>query len=285
MPYLSRLFDTTTGPAIHVATAGAGASPMIFLHGIGRRGSTFQPLLPWLAERWLLHFVDHRGHGRSDRANAYLVADYLADLLEIVARLGERSAVLYGHSLGALVAALVAAKKPNLVRAVVLEDPPSPAFLGNLSQSAYHSTFEAMRRAAGQIGTSTAIIARQLAEAKIQQTDGSTILLGELRDPVSLRFSASCLREVDPTVYDPLLAGRWLEGIDWWSEVAKIRCPALLLHGDVSAGGMLPTEDALRIEQLIPDLTRMHLKGAGHVLHWQYTGTVANHLIAFLDSL
>lgn len=285
MPFLSRRLETKQGPALHVATVGAGSQSIVFLHGIGRRGSTFQPMLPWLSERWFVHLVDHRGHGKSDRGKSYLVADYLADTTEILSRLGEKSVLLYGHSLGALVAAMVAGQLPDRVRAVVLEDPPSPAFLANLKQSVYCSTFEAMHRAAGQSDTSVTVLARQLADSLIRQPDGSTIRLGDLRDPVSLRFSASCLRDVDPAVYEPLLAGRWLDGIDWWDAVRTIRCPVLLLHGDVPAGGMLPTEDAARIADCVPDLTRMHLKGAGHVLHWQHTGTVANHLLAFLDSL
>ncbi len=285
MPFLSRRLDSAQGPALHVATVGTGAQPIVFFHGVGRRGSTFQPLLPWLTECGLVHLVDHRGHGKSERGKQYLVADYLADAMEILPRLGDRPAVLYGHSLGALVVSMLAAQLPERVRAVVIEDPPSPEFLANLRQSAYYSTFEAMRRAAGQTGTSTSIVARQLAESIIRQPDGSTVRLGDLRDPVSLRFSAACLREVDPAVYEPLLAGRWLDGIDWWERIASIRCPVLLLHGDVSAGGMLPAEDAVRLADCVPDLTRMHLKGAGHVLHWQHTGTIANHLHAFFDSL
>lgn len=285
MPFLSRRLDSARGPALHVATVGTGAVPIVFLHGIGRRGSTFQPLLPWLTECGLVHLVDQRGHGKSGRGKQYLVADYLADAMEILPRLGDRPAVLYGHSLGALVVALLAAQLPERVRAVVLEDPPSPDFLEKLGQSAYYSTFEAMRRAAGHAGASTSIVARQLAESIIRQPDGSTARLGDLRDPVSLRFSAACLREVDPAVYEPLLAGRWLDDIDWWERVASICCPVLLLHGDVSNGGMLPVEDAVRLADCLPDLTRMHLTGAGHVLHWQHTGTVANHLLAFLDSL
>ena len=193
--------------------------------------------------------------------------------------------MLYGHSLGSLVAALVTAEMPEVVRAVILEDPPSPGFLANLAQSAYLSTFQVMRRFAGPTDQTVGVIAHRLAESTIETPDGSTVRLGDLRDPVSLRFSAACLREVDPAVYDPLLEGRWLDGLDWWERIATIRCPVLLLHGDVSAGGMLPAADAVRMSRTVDDLTAMHLKGAGHVLHWQHTGTVANHLLAFLESL
>lgn len=285
MPLLSRRFDTSPGPSLHVATAGTGARPIALFHGVGRRGSTFAPLMPWLAENWLVHLPDHRGHGESDTAPSYLVADYFADAVACLDRLGERPAVLYGHSLGALVAALLAAERPDRVRAVVLEDPPSPGFLANLNQSSYYSTFEAMRRCAGQTGTATAIVARQLAESNIRQPDGSTVRLGELRDAVSLRFAASCLHDVDPAVYVPLIEGHWLFGLDWWERVSAIRCPTLLLHGDVAAGGMLPQADAAELARRIPDLTAMHLAGAGHVLHWQCTAAVANHLTAFLESL
>lgn len=285
MPFLSRRLTIANGPTIHVASAGSASDAIVFLHGVGRRWPTFLPIVPVLAERWRIDGVDQRGHGESDRADHYLVADYFRDAVAAVKQLAGRPVVLYGHSLGALVAAMVAAELPDLVRAVVLEDPPSPGFLDDLNQTAYQSTFRVMQANAGPTDASIDIVAKRLADAIIERPDGSTVRLGELRDAVSLRFAARCLRDVDPAVYDPLLQGRWLEGLDWWRRVSAIRCPALLLHGDVAAGGMLPESDAAEIARRIPDLTAMHLAGAGHVLHWQCTAAVVNHLTAFLESL
>ncbi len=288
MPFLSRRLEFPRGPAIHVASVGDGA-PFVFLHGVGRRGSTFQPLLPWLAEKWRVHLADHRGHGESDRAPSYLVSNYLADAVQVVETLADVPVVLYGHSLGALVAALVAAEKPDLVRAAILEDPPSSDFLANLQRTDYDSVFRIMARHAGPGMEapyfSVRETARSLADSLVKRPDGSTVRFGDLRDPASIRFLASCLAHVDPAVYEPLLLGHWLEGLDWWSATWKIRCPVLLLHGDLAAGGMLPADDAERLKTNIDDLTAMPFKGAGHVLHWQHTGAVANHLLAFLESL
>lgn len=285
MPFLSRRLTIANGPTLKVASTGSASDAIVFLHGVGRRWPTFLPLVPALAERWRIDGIDQRGHGDSDRADRYLVADYFRDAVEVVKQLADRPVVFYGHSLGALVAAMVASELPDRVRAVVLEDPPSPGFLESLHQSAYRSTFRVMQANAGPTGAGIEIVAKRLADSIIERPDGSTVRLGQLRDAVSLRFAARCLRDVDPAVYDPLHQGRWLEGLDWWQRISAIRCPTLLLHGDVAAGGMLPESDATELERRITDLTAMHLAGAGHVLHWQHTAAVANHLTAFLESL
>ena len=54
--------------------------------------------------------------------------DYARDAAAVLRSLRE-PAVVCGHSLGALVAGVVAAQLPERVRAVVLEDPPAPSVL------------------------------------------------------------------------------------------------------------------------------------------------------------
>ena len=68
--------------------------------------------------------MDFRGHGESDRApGTYRLEDYVADALSVLERLGQ-PAQLVGHSLGGAVAWTVAQRRPELVRAAFLEDPP-----------------------------------------------------------------------------------------------------------------------------------------------------------------
>src|SRR5947209_2019741 len=178
------------------------------LHGVGRRGVDFLPLVPALATRWHLHLIDHRGHGRSGRApGRYRVVDHMEDALAILTWL-DRPAVLLGHSLGALVAAGVAAARPELVKAVILEDPPSDGFLARLRDTPYHATFEAMRRLA-ESNRDVGEVARELGETIVPTATGPATL-SALRDAGSRRFIARCLADVDGDVFTPALEGRWI---------------------------------------------------------------------------
>src|SRR5688572_4782194 len=118
--FATSFFDA--GPVrLHVAAGPRHGPPLLMLHGVLRAWTDFAP-------RWQLFALDHRGHGESARAERYLVVDYAADAVALV-RDRLPGVVLYGHSLGALAAVAVAAELPDLVRAVILEDPPAPSFL------------------------------------------------------------------------------------------------------------------------------------------------------------
>jgi pimeloyl-ACP methyl ester carboxylesterase len=210
--------------------------------------------------------------------------DHVDDVLAVLAWLG-RPTVLYGHSLGALVAAAVATKRPELVRAVVLEDPPSNAFLGRLSETPYYPTFVAMRRLAGP-GKDVAAVARELGETFVPTLDGSrTVRLADVRDPCALRFLARCLADVDGDVFTPALEGRWTTGYDEHTIWRSMSCPVLLLRGDPALGGMLPAADADVMSSLVPDLVRIDVPGVGHLIHAMAADVTVRHMLNFLESV
>jgi len=277
-------FDLTDGPVpLHVTAGPANGPPLVMFHGVGRRGIDFLPLVPALATRWHLHLIDHRGHGGSARApGRYRVVDHIEDALTVLNWLG-RPAVLFGHSLGALVAAGTAAARPELVRAVVLEDPPSSGFLARLPETPYHATFVAMRRLAGS-NRDVASVAWDLGETLIPSA-GGPVKLATLRDGCALRFIARCLADADGDVFTPALEGRWLTGYDESAVWRAVTCPALLLRGDPAAGGMLPATDADEMGNLISDLTRIDLAGAGHLIHGTATELAVRYVLSFLESL
>ena len=64
-----------------------------------------------------------------------------------------------------------------------------------------------------------------------------------------------------------------------------VRCPALLMRGDVSRGGMLSEEDAASLAALLHDPVRLDFPTAGHLLHWQVRSELAGLAGAFLESL
>ena len=268
------------GPHALNAAIGPDHGPLVvLLHGVVRRWQDFAPVLTSLAGRNRVIAVDHRGHGGSARADRYLVADYIADAAALVGSL-EAPAVVIGHSLGALVALGVAAAVPGKVRAIVLEDPPSANFLARIDDTPYAAQWRAMQSLCGRSRTMRDVA---LALAEVRLPGG--LRMGDLRDAASLRFLARCLRDLDAAVLTPVLEKRWLDGFDPVVAAAQVRCPALVLVGDVAVGGMLPPDDAAALEGALADPVRVNLPAVGHQIHALcpelYLRTTSN----FLESL
>ncbi|RLS36216.1 MAG: alpha/beta hydrolase [Planctomycetota bacterium] len=265
--------------------AEAGSQPpLLLLHGVSRCRHTFAPLFPWLVPRLSLLAYDHRGHGDSQHAVGYRVVDYAADCISVVSRMQSR-VILYGHSLGALVALATAAALPEKIAGLVLEDPPGPAFLATVDRSPYAALFTLYQTHAGST-LAVGELAARLAAAAIPAGSGTEpTTFGATRDLASIRFTAACLKSLDPATMDPLLAGAWLEGIDWPAVLRGVTCPALVLRADPARGGMLPDGDFLALRETLPDITAIDLTGIGHNAVGQQPDIVPKYVIPFLETL
>src|SRR4051812_18827608 len=98
--------------------------PLIMLHGLAARWQLFMPLIPALSQDWHIYALDLRGHGSSGRSaeGKYTLEEYTADTEAFLTQVVKEPAVLYGHSLGGWAAMEVAARHPELVRAVIVGD-------------------------------------------------------------------------------------------------------------------------------------------------------------------
>lgn len=143
---------------------GSGPS-LLLLHGVTRCGEDWQPLMPALSAHWKVITVDQRGHGESPRGRGYLVADYIADAVRLVRDELSTPLVIFGHSLGAMVAAAVAAELPQWVRGIVLEDPPFHTMGNRITGSLWQSQFIGMQEVARRSG-SIVIVAATSGSAK-----------------------------------------------------------------------------------------------------------------------
>lgn len=274
------------GLDLNFATGPRNGPALVFLHGVTRRWQSFVPLIPALSTRWHVHALDHRGHGHSSRAKfGYLVRDFVHDAVAFVQKQVQGPVVLYGHSLGAMVAAGVAAELPQQVQGVVLEDPPFETMGPRISQSGLLSYFAGVQPFA-ESTLPVGALARQLAEIPLT-TPGKagSIRLGDTRDMASLRFTARCLKQLHRDVLLPIVAGRWLEGFDWAAAASKIQCPVLLMQADQTVGGMLTDDDAAEAERLMLDCVRVRLPRVGHLIHWLQTDTCLRLVNSFLESL
>jgi pimeloyl-ACP methyl ester carboxylesterase len=103
----------------------ARAPVVLCLHGLMRTGRDFEELAPHLAARYRVLVPDVRGRGRSARDhdfNNYTIPVYLQDVLALLAGLGAPRVSIVGTSMGGLMAMVLAATQPEVVRGIVLND-------------------------------------------------------------------------------------------------------------------------------------------------------------------
>lgn len=265
-------------PAIASAESRPDGPPVVLFHGVTRCRDDWKSVLPDLARTdrarpWRVIAVDHRGHGDSARSDRYLVADYVADAVRLVRDEIAQPVVLLGHSLGAMVAAAVAAALPDVVKGAVLEDPPFHGMGTRIHGTAWQAQFVGVQ-AAGRRGGSVDELAAMLAEIELTVAGGGTVRLGSIRDAATLRWSAACLARLDPEVLTPVIAGRWLDGYDPAEIAGRISCPVVLLHADPRAGGGLADDEAAEFAATARRCRVERFPGSGHLLHWQHPDAI-----------
>lgn len=253
-------------PALRYAEGPAEGPTLLLLHGVTRCWRDWQPILPGLIRDWRIIGLDQRGHGGSGRGTSYLVADYVADAVRFVREEMAAPLVILGHSLGAMVAAGVAAEVPELVRGIMLEDPPFHTMGNRIAATAWQAQFAGMHEAARRGGT-VGELADALADIRLPAPGGAFRRLGDTRDRASLLWSAECLTDLDPAVLTSLIEGRWLDGYDVAGVLSRIRCPALLLQADPAAGGVMTDADAGDVLKALPACHHVRFPDTGHQLH------------------
>jgi pimeloyl-ACP methyl ester carboxylesterase len=104
------------GAQIGYLAAGQGA-PLVLLHGVGMCAEAWAPQIECFAkENWVIA-LDMPGHGQSDLLPGVPeLPDYVAWVAQSLQHLGIGSANVAGHSMGALMAAGLAVKRPDLVQ-------------------------------------------------------------------------------------------------------------------------------------------------------------------------
>jgi pimeloyl-ACP methyl ester carboxylesterase len=221
----------------------------VLVHGVTGWHRTWWRVGPALAERgWTAVGVDQRGHGGSPRIAGFVtVAELAADLAAVLEDLGPPVDVLIGHSLGAAVSAELAFLRPELVRRLVLEDPPG---VTRADDVAWRERLAAEIRAARE--RPDAEHARERAEhPRWQDEDVRQNVEGRaLADEAGLVATFS--RDTGARVVD--LAPRHA-------------MPALYVLGDEAAGSVLVGDARRRLAALLPPTGRIVVLDAGHTTH------------------
>jgi pimeloyl-ACP methyl ester carboxylesterase len=260
--------------------------PLVLLHGLGRRWQVFLPIIPALSLRWHIFAPDLRGHGKSGHvARGYHGPQYTADVARFVRERAGAPAVLFGHSLGGMLAMSIACHHPELVRALILGD--NSIVARRLRNPMYTALFTGLRDLARKGGS-----LEQIAQGigcivlPVPGKDES-VRIRDLpgNDEAYLLSWARCVHEADPDTYEMTLDGSSIEGWDGEAILRGIRCPTLLLQGTPELGGLMSESDVALATQLLPHHTHVKFRNLGHALFIQQPEPVLRAVTNFLESL
>ncbi len=248
-----------------------GKPALVLQHGFSDNGLCWAPVAEELAGSYDIYMPDARGHGRSERVARGQAIDQAADLAAVLGGLGVKKALVAGHSMGAQIAANLAARFPELTSAVVLEDP--PWFLPQAG------TLSGPRGTMEDSPLGKWMIAQQ------------AMSLDEI--------VASCHQE-HPTWPEPYVQA-WCQGkkeIDlnflvadnpmgagWQERAAAIQCPVLLVTADPAQGGIVTSEVAAIVTQSNPKIRVVNFPGIGHHVRFAVHEPYMQAFKAFLQEI
>lgn len=105
---------------VHYTREGEGP-PIVFVHGTATDGEQWAEAATDIADRHTVICPDLSGSGRTTDAGRPLTVEALAaQVIAVIADAGVRGVHIVGHSMGAVVAAAVSARRPDLVAGAVL---------------------------------------------------------------------------------------------------------------------------------------------------------------------
>jgi pimeloyl-ACP methyl ester carboxylesterase len=103
-----------------------GAPPLVLLHALGENSTDWAGVTGPLAASFRVFALDLRGHGASDWPGTYSFRLMRDDVIGALDGLGLDRITLVGHSMGGVVAYLIAEEQPDRVDRLVVEDVPPP---------------------------------------------------------------------------------------------------------------------------------------------------------------
>lgn len=267
---------------LHYAEAPGPGPALVILHGLSGSHAEFLPLVPALAAQAAhVYVLDLRGHGLSGRGGAYHLADYGRDVAAFLRQEVGEPAVLLGHSLGGLVAIWLGAHAPELVRGLVLSDPPLYIIqMPRFGQTDFYPYFTHLRDYLSHYhanGASVEDLATDLGQTPVSETQ--TWL--EVAGPDPVRERAIQLDQLDPAALAPALAGTLLEGHEPDDLLGQLRCPVHLI---AARGGAMTADDIQRAVSKLPHCTQAVIDDAGHDLHLDQPEAFRRQVKRFLEA-
>ena len=224
--------------AWHFEHLGDDGQPFVWLHGWGQEGASMQKLAALFSAKGKHRIYDQPGFGKTPKlADGASTADYADALAEELKSFGEGPFIFVGHSFGGRVAVQMAARHPDIVKAIIL--------IGGAGLQRRRSLAFRMRALGLKTIGRLARLSDKLFGTRCRDAYVTRFGSADYKNAGALRATFVCV------VNENLI-----------TEAKAVRCPALLLYGaeDTEA----PPEIGRNYEQLMPIARFVELKGFNH---------------------
>ncbi|OBH34960.1 alpha/beta hydrolase [Mycobacterium sp. E342] len=251
-------------PGDLLSCRGGQGEPLVLVHGLMGRGTTWSRQLPWLTRLGAVYTYDalwHRGRDVDD-PHPISTERFVADLADAVSAL-QTPVRLLGHSMGALHSWCLAAQHPELVSALVLEDM-APDFRGRTTGPwepwlhALPVEFDCAERVIEEFGP---VAGRYFLEAFDRTATG-------------WRLHGHPARWIE-------IAAEWGTR-DFWQQWRAVRAPALLIE---AGNSVTPPGQMREMATIHSGATYLHVEDAGHLIHDEAPRAYREAVESFLTAL
>jgi 3-oxoadipate enol-lactonase len=262
-----------------VAESGVGGRPFLLLHGFTGAKEDFTEWLDPLAARgWHAVAPDHRGHGQSTKPasdDAYSFSILADDSLALADALGWERFTLLGHSMGGMMAQVMATTAPERLTGLVLMD-------------TGHGPVKGLDRDA--VGLAVTIAREQGMDALVEVMREYTSPLASAADlrlraerPGYVEFGERKMRATSPHLYSALTA-QFLDSPDRLEALHDLppTLPTLVMVGDQDLPFIGASE---RMAAAIPNAVLAVIADAGHSPQFENPDHWWSTLTEFLDRL
>jgi pimeloyl-ACP methyl ester carboxylesterase len=253
--------------------------PLLLLHGLSSARTTWVGLVPELSEGRRVVTLDHRGHGESSHApGTYDLAHYGPDAVAFCEQVVGDQALVVGHSLGGVIAHYLGLERPDLVRGLVLEDP--PMYFGEPSDEPPRGVaafFPMLRQLLGDMRDRGAPLEEYEGIVRAAPAlNGSGGTMADVLGEEGTRHQAEGWSRLDPEVFTPAIEGGALAGLD--TDV-PVKCPVRILRADPGLGAAFSPAHEARYVATNPHAVVEMVSGASHAIHDEQPGPMLTAIL------
>jgi esterase len=256
-------FADINGLTYHYLQWGDDAAPaVLMLHGLRSYAHTWAHIAEHLSSSHRVIAPDFRGRGESswDPARDYFTNAYVGDIEELVALLGLTRFSLIGHSMGGAVGYAYAARHPEQVTALLVED------IGPGSSTATAGADRILHEMANTPADFDSLDAVRAYWRSIRPDITDEALASRIEHTARPGADRRWLWKLDMAgIAAARQSGNPAGPVDLWACVEALRCPTLVVRGAQS--DFLPVQTCAEMARRQPLLRWAEVPNAGHYVH------------------